>query len=174
MGNHLGGNSNHGGMMIVDCTANIRIQYISCYQSPELRWCSHFLSQWRVGKMGKVKYESNRRRGMIPAPLDFCGYFYETPCNKGDGWVVGEITFSKSYTLKDHRYKHCRDTTLKFIIWVVALLLCQNAPCCGCLLLYKIPSLDIWSQWGHLDISMTDNSTTDTDQTFYVLIFLQK
>jgi hypothetical protein len=44
----------------------------------------------------------------------------------------------------------CIDTTLKFIIWVVATLSCQNASCCGCQLIYNILSLDIWSQWSNL------------------------
>jgi hypothetical protein len=39
------------------------------------------------------------------------------------------------------------DTTLKFIIWAVALVSCQSAPCRGCQLIYNINSLDIRSQW---------------------------
>jgi hypothetical protein len=55
---------------------------------------------------------------MMVAPQTFADIYMKHNVVKGVVELKVISTFSKRYTLEDHRYKyiHCKDTTLKFVI----------------------------------------------------------
>jgi hypothetical protein len=70
-------------------------------------------------------------------PPGFFADFLRSNIYKGDKkiYILKKLYISKPY--HDHGSVYVKDSSLKLIIWVVALVWDRNGPCGGCLLIYR-------------------------------------